>query len=173
MYIEGVFLNEGVTTIFDGELDLIIACYSGKKMLGKYVSSVKIRESVARLNGWHIDLNLNDEHDLQIDNSWNPIYLYEKCKTFKQIIENRNELLINNDIKLNMVIEVMKQNPVPTIVFNESIDFVERLTEKLNENNIKAVAYHSKIQSRPLINPATGKYFITKTTGKVKIFGKN
>lgn len=159
-------------SVFNGELDLIISCHSGKKMLGKYVSSVKIRESVANLNGWNINLDLNNAEELEIDNRWNPVNLYNNCKVFKATMDSRNEIMINNDVKLKMIVDIMKLNPVPTIIFNESIEFVERVTAALNEAGIKSVPYHSRIASRPLIDPATGEYFRTKTTDKIKIFGK-
>ena len=158
--------------IFDNELELIIACYSGKKLLGTYASSDKVRQVVAKLAGWHHDLNFNNPVELEIDNRWNPVNLYERCKTFKNLMDKRNEILINNKVKAETIISIMKECPVPTIIFNESIDFVDTVTEMLNDNGIKSVAYHSKIESRPLINPKTGQFYLKKSDGEVKIFGK-
>jgi len=160
------------TPVFDSELDLIISCYTGKKMLGEYVPSERIRAVLADLNGWSKEIDTNDSIGAKIDNMWNPVNLYDKCKVFKNLMDKRNEILIDNEVKLNMIVEIMQAHPVPTIIFNESIDFVEKVVSTLNNAGIKSVAYHSKIESRPLIDPKTGDYFKVKSTGKVKMFGK-
>lgn len=160
------------TPIFNSEIDLIISCYSGKRVLGTYAPSDRIRQTVASLNGWNMDMDMLDSNNIKIDNDWNPIKLYDKCKVFKTVMDKRNELLINNDVKLNKVVDIMKLNNVPTIIFNESIDFVDKVADKLNESGVKAIAYHSKIESRPLIDPATGEYYKLKTKDEIKIFGK-
>ena len=127
------------TPIFNSEIDLIISCYSGKRVLGTYAPSDRIRQTVASLNGWNMDMDMLDSNNIKIDNDWNPIKLYDKCKVFKTVMDKRNELLINNDVKLNKVVDIMKLNNVPTIIFNESIDFVDKVADKLNEDRKSVV----------------------------------
>ncbi len=161
--------------MFESEFDLILACYTGKHWNKKYIPSPMLRESVAKLSGWHIDLDMSNPKNVEIDNNWNPADLYNKCKTFKEIVDKRNEILINNDIKLDKVVEILKLNPVPTIIFNESIDFVDKLNLVLNNKGIKSIAYHSKIKSQPLIDPQTNEYYkygSGSKKGETKIFGK-
>lgn len=168
-----LFLVNG-EPVFKNEMEVIIACYSGKKMLGRYVSSAKIRNVLAALYGWTVDIDLNVDANVKIDNEWNPVNLYESAKYFKQAVDSRNEILNNNDVKLKAVLEIMEYfNDRQGIIFNESIPFTERLTDSLNAINIKSVAYHSAIKSRPLINPSTGNYYKLIKKDKVKIFGKS
>ena len=162
----------GGESIFSSELELIIACYSGKKMLGKYVSSAKIRTVLCELNGWHPNLNINDVNEEKIDLQWNPMLLYDRCKTFKTIMDSRNEILNNNIVKLEAILKVIKKFKLTTIIFTESIEFVDTIVEHLNSMNINSIGYHSKIKSQPLIDPLTNDYYKVKSTGEVKKFGK-
>ena len=159
-------VNEGTHFIKD-DLDLIYTCYSGKTHNRKYIPGDAFRQALAKHMGWNRDLDLSNPSNRERDVYWNPNNLYERCKQFKIYVTNRNEILINNENKLNLLKEILNRNPVPTIIFNESIDFVNTVADELGT---KAIAYHSKIKSRPIIDPETNELIKFKT-GRVKMFG--
>jgi len=149
------------------DLHLIYSCYSGVKFNKKYVHGTKIREILADAMGWKQDLDLSNNYNRNLNTYWNPNALYERCKAFKNIVDYRNELINNNDNKLNTVLEIIKKNDVPTIIFNDSIDFVNKLAEALGN---KAVPYHSKIKSVPIYNEETEDWE-RYSTGRVIKYG--
>ena len=158
-------INEG-TNLLSDDLDLIYSCYTGKKYKGKYISGEIFRELIAKHMGWNRDLDLSNTSNRERDIYWNPNNLYERCKQFKQYVSRRNELLINNENKLELLLYICQQSPVPTIIFNESTEFVNIIADKLGN---KAIPYHSKIKSRPLIGE-DGEIIKSKT-GNPKMFG--
>ena len=162
-------LINGDTKLFDDDFDLIMSCYVGKKpKYGtiKYIPGHAIREALAKLMGWTRDLDLSDSHNKERDIYWRPENIYERCKLFRQFISSRNEILINNTAKLNLIKEIIEYNDVPTIIFNESIEFVNTIADALGR---KAIAYHSKIKSRPMLDDDGN--ILRYSTGKVKMFG--
>jgi len=160
----------GKSNFIDDDYDLIMSCFVGKltTMNGKryHIEGSKIRDAVAHIMGWNKDLDLSNPVNKERDLYWNPNALFERCKQFKDYVSKRNELLINNENKLKMVLEIINRNPVPTIIFNESIDFVNTIADALGK---EAIAYHSKIKSRPMLDD-NGEY-VRFSTGKIKMFG--
>lgn len=158
-------VNQG-TNLLDGDLDLIYSCYLGKKHKGRYIPGDAFRELVAKLMGWDRNLDLSIPANRDRDIYWNPNNIYERCKEFKMFVSRRNEILINNENKLELLLYICKQNPVPTIIFNESTEFVNIIADKLGK---QAIPYHSKIKSRPLFDEDGN--IVKYKTGKVKMFG--
>ena len=159
----------GSKHLFDDDYDLIMSCYLGKRINNpnlKYLKAEIIRNALAKIMGWNRDLDLTNSRNRDIDAIWRPENIYERCKAFKQFVANRNNILINNKSKLNTVLDIIKLNDVPTIIFNESTDFANEIANAIGE---KAIVYHSKIKSRPMMDGAGN---VVKTqTGKVKMFG--
>lgn len=161
-------INSG-TQLFESDFDLIMSCYVGKKPKDpsvKYIKSSIIREVLATKMGWNRDLDLSDSYNKERDLYWRPENIYERCKLFRQFIASRNEILVNNHEKLKIIKEIVELNDVPTIIFNESTEFVNTIADELGP---KAIPYHSKIKSRPMIDDEGN--VIKYTTGKVKMFG--
>ena len=159
--------------IFESDFDLIYACYTGKKLPHGYIEGKLFREMIAKQMGWSIDLDLTTEYGKQRDKYWNPNNIYDRTKAFQSIIRNRNELISNNDVKLKAVIDIVTKYDVPTIIFNENIDFVTQIADSLGVN---AIAYHSRIESRPIwddINNDWVRYKSGDKAGEPKKFGKD
>jgi superfamily II DNA or RNA helicase len=185
--LKRVFLDYDGKPIFNSDFALILSCFVGhvvktgpyNKM--EYVKGNNFRQSIARNKGWHPELDLNNELNRKTDILWNPSSLEIEAKKFKYFIERRQDLLINNSIKLEKVVELFDKFPVPTLCFNESVDFADRVAYKINHFSINAkltlntaVSYHSKLKSRPMIDPETNDYFRYKTgpeAGKPKPIG--
>ncbi len=160
------YINKGVELV-KSDMDLIYACYSGKRAFGKYIPGEAFRMPLVRAMGWSQDMDLSKESAKQINHYWNPNNLYERCKEFKHFVQNRNEILINNEEKLEAVLRLVENNTEPTIIYNSSIDFVNTIAGAIGN---KAIQYHSKMKSAPVYDPDTGD-FIRQKNGKVKVFG--
>lgn len=164
--------------IFKSDYDVITACYSGKAYKGKFINSQAIREVLAESMGWSKELDLDKERDREIDNLWNPNILYDLANTFNNSIRSRSEIINNNPVKLAAVIQIFKHSPITTICFNESTDFADQIVRAINyefKGREIAVAYHTNIQSKFLIDPKTGSYYTYSTganAGRPKLFGK-
>lgn len=158
--------------LFEDDFNLIYACYAGKKISHGFIEGKTFREMVADVMGWSTNLDLTTEYGQQRSKYWNPNVIYERCKNFSIIVKIRNEMLANNVIKLNAVKTLLDKFPVPTIIFNESIDFVTQIADILGK---EAIAYHSRIESRPIWDDATEDWIRFKSgkkKGEPKKFGQ-
>ncbi len=159
--------------LFQSDFELIYACYAGKKLSHGFVEGKKIREITANIMGWNTNLDLYTEYGRQRDKYWNPNNIYERCKSFSINVKLRNNIISNNNIKLDMINNLITKYPVPTIIFNESIDFVTKIADSLGKD---AIAYHSQIESRPIWDNDNNDWFryaSGKKQGQPKMFGKD
>lgn len=159
--------------IFESDFDAIYACFTGRKLPHGFIEGKVFREMVAQVMGWSRDLDLTTDYGKQRDKHWNPNHIYEVAKTFQMVIKTRNEIIANNDVKLDVVVKLINKYNVPTIVFNESIDFVTKIADALGKD---AIAYHSKIESRPIWDELNNDWFRYKSgakEGEPKMFGKD
>lgn len=159
--------------VFDSDFDLIYACYSGKRLPHNFIEGRTFRLMTAEVMGWYPSIDITTDYGKQRNEYWNPNAIYERCKNFTGIIKFRNEILANNDIKLNAIKDLIDKYPIPTIIFNESIDFVTKIANILGKD---AIAYHSKIESRPIWNEDINDWIRYKTgdkKGEPKVFGKD
>ena len=117
--------------------------------------------------GWDRDMDLSNDKNKEINLYWNPNNLYERCKEFKQFVQDRNEILINNNEKLQIILQLTENNTSPTIIYNSSIDFVNTIASAIGE---QAIQYHSKMKSTPIFDPEA-QDFIRHKNGRVKTFG--
>lgn len=159
--------------LYDSDFDLIMACYSGKQIVlsngDKYYMKPELcREGIITKLSWNEDLA----------KEWSDEFIKGLAYKFNKAMTKRNELLINNIVKLDAVINIFKHNQVPTICFNESTAFADIVTDAINNNiNRIAICYHSNIETAPIIDPTTGDWFRygerSVNKGKVKKFGKD
>lgn len=172
-------------SLFDNDFDVIRACQSGKNTPNPrgdgfiFIPYDKVCNALASLMGWGQDIDITTDYGRDRNIYWSPISIHERAKIFIDFIRKRNEILINNPIKLEAVKSIIKTFPLTTICFNESIEFVEKVNDMINDcdsfNDYRSIAYHSKIESRPLIDLETGQYFTYKSgdrKGEPKLFGQ-
>lgn len=157
--------------IFTSDIDLIYALYSGIKFT--YPNSSKylfippdaVRNALADTMGWKKDLDLSIDFNERLNLYFNPSKLHEIGKIFNDIIRDRNDLIINSKNKIDMVLEIIKRNPCPTIIFNESTNMASLIAQALGD---EAIEYHSAVESRYIINPDTGDYVRHKNGNPIK-----
>lgn len=165
---------------FKNDYAVIAACRRGAKDIrsGVYIKPNVIRDYIASSKGWSIRLNLHTKYDANIDEYWAPLNIYNRVTTFMDFVEKRNTLIGTSRTKLKTIIELVKDSiNVPTIIYVHSTDFAEEVVDTINNVTRQkcAIAYHSQIKSRPLINPETKDYYLYKSGIKKdspKIFGK-
>lgn len=169
--------------VINDDYRLIEACYRGVKAKNArgvdiYIKFDYICNFLGTKCGWTQDINLSTEQGLYLNNNWNPTNIHTRAKNFINAVQRRNEILIDNPVKLYAVGDIMKHSTKTTICFNESVNFADTIANYVNalfENTFPAVCYHSRLDSRPLIDPTTGKPYIYvsgKHKGDPKIFGK-
>jgi ERCC4-related helicase len=119
---------------------------------------------------------MSTEYGRERENIWNPLNIETRVKTFVTFVKRRTDIIHNNIVKLNAVLDIYNKFPNRTICFNESIIFAERIKEAIIYTLHKpAISYHSKIESSPIIDPASGQPYTYNggaKVGEVKLFGK-
>lgn len=161
------------SNVFDSDFNLVLSAFTGihykdKNGIKTFIKPTILRNMLADIMGWSRDMPLDNEYNKRIAKYWNPDNIFERAKKFKDFVKQRNEILIHNRPKINAVLEILRYNDVSTICFNESIAMVDDLAEHFPTDGIP---YHSNIESRYVINPATGHYYTYKN-GNPKYMGK-
>ena len=163
--------------IFFNDIDLIYSLYRGKKTYNGYLTGEQVRTGIANKMGWDETKAYTDY--MKERTFWKPSNLKQTGYAFYVAIKERNTIMYNNYIKLGAVLRVVaKYGNIPTVCFNESQEFAEILADSVNNTftDGRAVCYHSKIKSRPMINPDTGKPYVygdkAKKAGLPVMFGR-
>lgn len=165
--------------IFNSELELLNACHRGFETTRwngtkKWVTYDQLCNTIAIMQGWNTTLDVSVPFNANLNELWNPHAIHNRGKIFMDYIAKRNSLMIDNNVKLEMVASIIARNMTKTIVFNESTVFADRLTEYLTarfQNTYHTACYHSNIDSKVMIDPTTGTYF-KYTTGDRKGYPK-
>jgi superfamily II DNA or RNA helicase len=151
--------------LFNSSMDLLYGCSRGANIKGAHISSETIANTLIEVM-----------RQGKPDEFWNIVNLKEYGSNFSKKIDHRNNIIIANSIKLKAVLHIYETLNVPTLCFNESIHFSDTLSETLNSKygNI-SMSYHSKTESKPLIDPDTNDYYRYKggaKAGQPQIFSK-
>lgn len=162
-----VLVRENKIRLFENEFDLIYACKRGFQTVSltgidKWITYDALCNTIAYMKGWHTELNISIPENKLLHETWSPIAIHNRAKQFTEYIERRNNLLVNNNVKLEMVANIISRNRVSTIIFNESTEFADRISDYLNakfDGLYRVACYHSKMDSRTMIDPTTGDYF--------------
>lgn len=178
------FTREEGHRIFENEYALVTACHTGFPTVNLYNKNVwitydKLCNTIAFMKGWHTALDISIPVNNELHEQWSPIAIHNRAKNFIDFVKRRNDLLINNPVKLNVIGDIIYRNMVSTICFNESTKFADIIADYINARFYpvyQAACYHSKIDSRTVIDPTTGDYFKFTTgdrKGQPKILGKD
>jgi hypothetical protein len=175
--------------IFDGSFGLINLCYRGNPDQG--ISADHYRQELAASKNWSIDIDLSSPYFANLNRYYNPNALYERAKLFYDIIRKRQELLSDNDSKLNAILKIIEQNKDKKIlIINKRSAFARKVADTINtkitSEHLKSdvaqptlfssnntgftlqpssicVEYHPDVESRPLIDIETNDYFRYKS----------
>jgi superfamily II DNA or RNA helicase len=130
--------------------------------------------------GWSPELDLTTEYGKSRNTNWHPEVIKRTAANFVDFVAKRNEIIINNDIKLNLVVEIFKRYPVTTICFNESVALASKIAETINKTSGQdrnvAIVYHSKVESQPIWDTGLRdyiRYSSGQKAGEPKLFGKD
>jgi superfamily II DNA or RNA helicase len=166
--------------IFKNSYEVINSCITGKNYIHEgisyYISANVIRETLAIKMGWHKDIDITTKYGADRDKYWNPDAIHDRAKDFMSCVRKRNEVLINNDTKLEAVQYILKLWFPVTICFNESTDFADTISTVINKAypGAPAICYHSNIESKELVdlNGVPILYKSGDKKGQPKKFGK-
>jgi superfamily II DNA or RNA helicase len=171
--------------LVNSEYQVIMACRTGLKLSGEvinsrkgaYMPAHKVREMVAASKGWRPGLDLSNKYNQDRETYWNPDSIEERAIAFDDYVARRLAMINEHKNKLELVLKLVEKfKDKKIIIFNKSIAFADKLTEAINEKyGVIAACYHSRITSRPLIDPATKEYYTYSTgkkKGQIKTFGK-
>lgn len=160
------------TPLFKSDMDVIFGCISGVMYENHRFSGEEVRNNLAKRKGWSLDIQSSDNsYAERVDKFWNPVNIKDNATIFTRAIKARNNLLIDNVVKRDAVLEIVKAFDRPTILYNEGIQFAENVA--LNIEGIrpgKVCIYHSSLESRYILDRTTGEY-ICYANGKPKKFG--
>lgn len=134
-----------------GDFDSIQKARIGDTKAG--VSAADYRNQLAMNNGWSVELDMNIGFNRQIDECYNPNILLDKATLCYDIIRKRSNLVTDNDAKLDVILDIIKNNPNKNIlVISKRGEFAARITEYLEENGIAAGDYHDTIEPKLLVD---------------------
>ncbi len=139
------------------------------------ISAIDICNNIAIINGWNEDIDVNIPFYKQIDDVFNPNNLKEKADIFYNIIRNRNLLCTDNEDKLEIIYNIVKDNPDKRIIIvSKRGEFAAKVTEYINNKfgYNKCGDYHDSIKEQYILDnngiPIVYKSGVNK--GKPKLF---
>lgn len=134
-----------------GDFDAITKARVGDNKTG--VSAAEFRNQIALNNGWSAELDMTIGFNRQIDECYNPNILLDKATLCYEIIRKRSNLVTDNDVKLNAILDIVKENADKQImIISKRGEFAARVTAYLEENGINCGDYHDNIEPRVLVD---------------------
>ena len=137
--------------------------------------------SIAQDNGWDSELDMSIPFNVEIDNTYNPNILTERAHNCYNIIRERNNLVSDNDSKLDKLVELFIDNGLinsKVVICSKRGEFAYKISEYLDEHLLKDCGmfcgnYHDAIPNMKLIdsygNPVC--YKTGQKKGMIKIVG--
>lgn len=151
-------------------MDGAIKMTRGGKVRGKQYSAIQFATYWAKHNGW-------DESSFNpAVANYEPGILINTSKKYIACVKARRELLAACSEKLDAVETILNMVPEPAMVFCFRTETASVLAANLRQKGISAAAFHSNIESMPVIDPDTGDYYRIKSgakKGEIKYFGKS
>lgn len=138
------------------DLDTIEKCKHGDKV--NNISAITIRDTIARNNGWSDDLDMNVEYLAQIDKYYNPNVLLDRANSFYRIRAEREQFVLNCDVKIDKILDIVRDNPTKKIIIvSKTGEFANKISNVINDNfGIVCDCYHNEIEDR-VATDETGK----------------
>ena len=134
-----------------GDFDNIQKARVGDSRIG--LSAAEFRNQLAVENGWSAELDMTIGFNKQIDECYNPNILLDKATLCYEIIRKRSNLVTDNDVKLDVILDIVKENPDKQIlIISKRGEFAARITSYLEEQGVSVGDYHDNIEPRLLVD---------------------
>lgn len=158
---------------FDNNFDMVNRCLhkTSPDKDGRIWTAYQWACAVAAKNGWRPEYSDHVKNGFpkmfserekdtieDIVANWNPGTVIGYAKNVMQYVRERTMIIYNSKAKREAVLAICKKFPDrKTIMFSQSIAFAEEVARDLNNEGIRCLTYHSKIESRPLRKNAKGE----------------
>lgn len=145
--------TEFVTQCFNifGDFDNIQKARVGDTKLG--ISAAEFRNQLANENGWSAELDMTNGFNRQVDECYNPNILLDKATLCYEIIRKRSNLVTDNDVKLDAILNIVKENSDKQIlIISKRGEFAARITNHLEEHGVLVGDYHDNVEPRLLVD---------------------
>lgn len=149
------YYNEYVSTSMSifGSFDIMNQARIGNKDFN--ISSAQICSQIAKENGWNEHLDMSIEFNIQIDELYNPGKLKDRASDTYEIIRKRSNLLSDYNGKLNVIYNIVHDNPNKKIlIINKRADFASKVTDYINNLSETVICgnYHDKVSPIPAVD---------------------
>lgn len=165
------YINDTIA-IF-GSLDNIEKCKRGDIKCN--ISAIDYRTNLAKQNGWSDNLNTNLYFDKKINDIYNPNALFDRAANFYNVARYRQDLVTDNDSKLEVIVNICKENKDKKIlIVSKRGEFAAKITKRINDTigNICG-DYHDCIDNIAILDKY-GEPILIKSgnkKGEIKSFG--
>lgn len=171
------------TMLFKTDYNVIDGCYRGISTFDGWGKVLRlqaddIKAVLAYVKGWSQNMMLTNDLAIQINEIWNPMAISARVKSFDSHVRSRNKLMITHPLKLQVVSEIVLKFMKPTIIFNESTDFADAVSNAINRHGLESMpictVYHSYVESRYLRDDRGDiiRYASGNRVGEPKLFGR-
>ena len=149
------YYNEYISTSLSifGSFEIMNQANTGNIQLN--ISSMQICARIAQENGWNEHLDMNIEFNIELDKLYNPMNLKERASQTYEIIRKRSQLLSDYEGKLDLIFEIIKDNPDKKIlIINKRGEFANKVTDYVNNLSESVICgnYHDKINNIPAVD---------------------
>lgn len=145
------FINRAINTF--GDFETIVKCISGDKV--NNISAGDCRLQIAFQNGWSPNLDCSIPFNRQIDDMFNPEAILDYASSVNTVIKERHVLCDSNDIKLNAILRIIRDNPAKRfIIVSKRGEFAAKITSFLNDAFGREICgdYHDCIEPKWLVD---------------------
>jgi hypothetical protein len=128
------FINDTIS-MFDGNIEFIYNCIADK-------TNVLI-ENMAFAKGWHRDLDFTVHYNQEINRYFSPTSIYERCVSFNNTVKDRQKLIQDNKVKLEIVKTIVSNNIDKRIcIISKNSTMALTYTDYINKtfNNISKIS---------------------------------
>lgn len=146
------YYNDYINTSLSifGNFDILQQARVGNPILN--ISANEICNNIARDNGWndHLDMSIGFYKD--IDDMYNPNQIRERASKTYEIIRNRSALLSDYEGKLQVILDIVKENISDKIlIINKKGEFASKVTDFINTNCNDDICrnYHDRVHDIP------------------------
>lgn len=144
-------INEGfndAAAYFENDFTIILGCCSFKTKVIKGVTYLGAVDYVKSLYALGTVISTSEG---KLTEQQAVKYLNAKANIARTWMEQRKEYIHKANCKINIVTELLYKSNLKAITFGQSIEVADIITNNLNLKGIKALSYHSKVDSQKVL----------------------